>query len=141
MNMAEEITCECGWHGTTDDLLCNVLHEESGRTTWVCPKCGNVPGLATLIDELNEGTEGNDMMKRCCLCGRELKEIYECNNPWPLADESKDGPCCPECNQHVITARLLSSKRVMEAFGVDEAEAKQMIENAYANLRMECKKR
>lgn len=38
-----EIECECGWHGYDDELVCDIIHEEAGRTIWVCPKCGRVP--------------------------------------------------------------------------------------------------
>ena len=38
-----EVECECGWHGFDDELVCDVLHEEAGRTVWVCPRCGKIP--------------------------------------------------------------------------------------------------
>ena len=40
----EKIMCECGWAGHSDDLVCDVLHEEAGRTIWVCPRCGRIDG-------------------------------------------------------------------------------------------------
>ena len=41
-------------------------------------------------------------MSRCCLCGKELKEFHEENNPWPLAT-GEDDVCCADCNMEVIS--------------------------------------
>jgi len=43
------------------------------------------------------------MTKKCVLCGKIIENIYDENNPWPLADE---GVCCSECNDSVVAARI-----------------------------------
>lgn len=81
------------------------------------------------------------MTTKCCLCGKKIESFYDQNNPWPLSMVDGD-VCCPECNQHVITARILNNpERVMEEFGVDDEEASQMILNMFNNLRAKCKAR
>jgi len=81
------------------------------------------------------------MATKCVLCGKEIVDFYDQNNPWPLAT-GEDDVCCPACNEQVITARILNNpERVMEEFGVDDEEASQMILNMFNNLRAKCKAR
>ena len=80
------------------------------------------------------------MATKCVLCGKEIENIYDQNNPWPLACGEGD-VCCTACNEKVIEARLISDpKRVMNALDTDEATARKIIQNAYDKLRQECKK-
>ena len=46
-------------------------------------------------------------VKKCCICGKELKE-KEFNNPRPYKEE---GEACNECNiKYVIPSRLKAQK-------------------------------
>lgn len=35
---------------------------------------------------------------RCCLCGKKLEDIEDCNNPWPFRGDA----CCHSCNMSKV---------------------------------------
>ena len=46
---------------------------------------------------------------KCCICKKEIEDYG--NNPQPLcAKDDYTSRCCDECNQYVISARILQSK-------------------------------
>lgn len=51
---------------------------------------------------------------KCVICGKEIKEWG--NNALPLAD----GTCCNECNNHVITARILLDKYKQNPVAIEQ---------------------
>lgn len=79
-------------------------------------------------------------MSRCCLCGKELKEFHEENNPWPLAT-GEDDVCCADCNMEVITARIWGTERIARELGISLSEAREKAESLYEHLREVCRAR
>ncbi len=53
-------------------------------------------------------------VKICCICGKEIKSILDCNNPYPVSVKPDD-VCCPLCNGMFVIPerikRLTNSRR------------------------------
>ena len=43
-------------------------------------------------------------MKKCCICGKEIKGYG--NNPWPISTNKEDR-CCDECNFTIVVPKRI----------------------------------
>ena len=55
-----------------------------------------------------------EKVKSCCICGKELKNYLDYNNPYPISRNEED-VCCSICNNTIVIPerikRLTNSRR------------------------------